>query len=157
MAMNAAAQSLIGLITGANLRFVIPVYQRPYSWDEEHCMQLWEDILSVGRRPEDRHFTGSIVWVQDGTMSAAGVTPLLLIDGQQRMTTLTLLLAALANFDRSHPDRTFRFSHEEIIDSGYLINKHKPGEDHYKLKRQSPNQRRLGPAYQQPGILQQAD
>ena len=96
--MNAAAQSLITLITGANVRFVVPVFQRPYSWGEEQCVQLWDDVLSVGRRPMDRHFTGSIVWVQDGTMSAAGVTPLLLIDGQQRITTLVLLIAALADW-----------------------------------------------------------
>lgn len=73
MAMNAAAQSLIGMITGANSRFVIPVYQRPYSWDEDQCLQLWDDAISVGKRPTDRHFTGSVVWVQDGTMSASGV------------------------------------------------------------------------------------
>lgn len=48
MAMNAHAQALVGLITSANLRFVIPVYQRPYSWDEEQCEQLWDDILYVG-------------------------------------------------------------------------------------------------------------
>lgn len=94
MAMNAHAQALVGLITSANLRFVIPVYQRPYSWDEEQCEQLWDDILYVGNRPQDRHFTGSVVWVQDGTFSASGIQPMLLIDGQQRITTLTLLIAA---------------------------------------------------------------
>ena len=121
MAMNAAAQSLITLITGANVRFVVPVFQRPYSWGEEQCVQLWDDVLSVGRRPMDRHFTGSIVWVQDGTMSAAGVTPLLLIDGQQRITTLVLLIAALADFSRSNPDKQLRFSHAEIMGRGYLV------------------------------------
>lgn len=65
MTMNASARSLIGLVTSQNLRFVIPVYQRPYSWDEEQCEQLWEDVLSVGKRPDDKHFTGSIVWIQD--------------------------------------------------------------------------------------------
>ena len=67
MAMNAAAQSLIGMITGTNSRFVIPVYQRPYSWDEDQCLQLWDDIISIGKRPADKHFIGSVVWVQDGT------------------------------------------------------------------------------------------
>ncbi len=133
MAMNAAARSLVGLITGANVRFVIPVYQRPYSWGEEQCLQLWDDVLSVGRRPEDRHFTGSVVWVQDGTMSASGVTPLLLIDGQQRITTLTLLIAALADYSRSHPEKQLRFSHREILGRGYLIDEYKPNDDRYKL------------------------
>lgn len=133
MAMNAAAQSLIALITGANLRFVIPVYQRPYSWDEEQCSQLWDDILFVGRHPEETHFTGSVVWVQDGIMSASGVTPRLLIDGQQRITTITLLLAALADFSREHPDGGYRFSHGEIMNRGYLLDVYKPCEDRYKL------------------------
>lgn len=133
MAMNAAAQSLIGMITGANSRFVIPVYQRPYSWDEDQCLQLWDDVISVGKRPSDRHFTGSVVWVQDGTMSASGVTPLLLIDGQQRITTLTLLIAALADFARCHPDAQLRFSHAEIMGRGYLLDEYKKGEDRYKL------------------------
>ena len=100
MSMNASAQSMVGLMTNASLRFVVPVYQRPYSWDEEQYEQLWDDIRSVGSRPEDRHFTGSVVWVQDGVMSASGVTPRLLIDGQQRVTTLALLLIALADYAR---------------------------------------------------------
>lgn len=133
MAMNAAARSLVGLITEANSRLVIPVYQRPYSWDEEQCVQLWDDIISVGKRPADRHFTGSVVWVQDGVMSASGVTPLLLIDGQQRITTLTLLIAALADYSRANPDKVFHFSHAEIMGRGYLLDSFKPKEDRYKL------------------------
>lgn len=133
MAMNAAAQSLIGMITGANSRFVIPVYQRPYSWGEDQCLQLWDDIISIGKRPADKHFTGSVVWVQDGTMSASGVTPLLLIDGQQRITTLTLIIAALADFAHCHPDAQLHFSYEEIMGRGYLIDEYKKGDDRYKL------------------------
>lgn len=133
MAMNAHAQSLVGLITSANLRFVIPVYQRPYSWDEEQCEQLWDDILYVGSRPQERHFTGSVVWVQDGTFSASGIQPMLLIDGQQRITTLTLVIAALANYARSNPEATLRFSYNEIMQRGYLVDTFRQGEDRYKL------------------------
>ena len=133
MAMNAAAQSLIGLITNAALRFVVPVYQRPYSWDKEQCEQLWEDILSVGKRPSDRHFTGSVVWVQDGVMSANGITPRLLIDGQQRVTTVTLLLIALAEYARDHIDENLSFSYTRIINKGYLFEEELHGDDRYKL------------------------
>lgn len=133
MTMNASAQSLVALITGANLRFVIPVYQRPYSWDEEQCLQLWDDVRSVGENKEDRHFTGSVVWVQDGVMDASGITPLLLIDGQQRMTTLALMIAALADYSRSHPGRQLTFSHREITSRGYLIDEFRTGESRYKL------------------------
>ncbi len=133
MAMNAHAQALVGLITSANLRFVIPVYQRPYSWDEEQCEQLWDDILYVGSRPQERHFTGSVVWVQDGTFSASGIQPMLLIDGQQRITTLTLVIAALANFSRKNPEATLHFSYNEIMQRGYLVDTFRQGEDRYKL------------------------
>lgn len=133
MAMNAHAQALVGLITSANLRFVIPVYQRPYSWDEEQCEQLWDDILYVGSRPQERHFTGSVVWVQDGTFSASGIQPMLLIDGQQRITTLTLVIAALANFSRKDPEATLHFSYNEIMQRGYLVDTFRQGEDRYKL------------------------
>lgn len=131
--MNAHAQALVGLITSANLRFVIPVYQRPYSWDEEQCEQLWDDVLYVGNRPQDRHFTGSVVWVQDGTFSASGIQPMLLIDGQQRITTLTLIIAALADYSRKHPDAQLRFSYNEIMQRGYLVDTFRDGEDRYKL------------------------
>ncbi len=133
MAMNAAVQPLVELLANASFRFVIPVYQRPYSWDNEHCQQLWDDVLSVGRRPGDTHFTGSIVWVQDGTAAASGVTPRLLIDGQQRLTTLTLLIIALADYSRSHPGKALRFSCDEILGNNYLLNRFKSGEDRYKL------------------------
>lgn len=133
MAMNAHAQALVGLITSANLRFVIPVYQRPYSWDEEQCAQLWDDILYVGSRPQDRHFTGSVVWVQDGTFSASGIQPMLLIDGQQRITTLSLIIAALAGYARNHPEAALHFSYNEIMQRGYLIDTFRQGDDRYKL------------------------
>ena len=133
MAMNAHAQALVGLITSANLRFVIPVYQRPYSWDEEQCEQLWDDILYVGSRPQDRHFTGSVVWVQDGTFSASGIQPMLLIDGQQRITTLSLIIAALADYSRKNPEEALHFSYNEIMQRGYLVDTFRQGEDRHKL------------------------
>lgn len=120
-------------MTAAGTRFVVPVFQRPYSWDEENCEQLWEDILSVGRGMGVPHFTGSVVWIQHGTMSAGGVTPLMLIDGQQRITTITLLVIALARFAKAHPERRLAFSFREIIGRGYLVDEYKSGDDRYKL------------------------
>lgn len=133
MSMNASAQLLVGMLTNVGQRFVVPVYQRPYSWDREHCEQLWEDILAVGRRGGERHFTGSVVWVQDGVMNAAGTTPLLLIDGQQRITTVMLLLVALAEYAKEHAGEGLRFSHDELISRGYLVNRWQQGDEHYKL------------------------
>lgn len=131
--MDAGPIRIVELMTGASTRFVVPVFQRPYSWDEENCTQLWDDILSTGRNEQQSHFTGSVVWIQDGTMSAAGVTRRMLIDGQQRITTLSLLIIALARLARTNPEREYAFSYEEIMDLGYLVNKYKKGDDHYKL------------------------
>ena len=136
--MDAAARPLADFMTTASQRFIIPVYQRPYSWDEEQCVQLWEDILEVGRREGPAtHFTGSVVWVQQGVMSAAGITPVLIIDGQQRVTTVTLLVIALAEYARGHVQAVqageLAFSYEEILDSKFLINKYKRGDDRYRL------------------------
>ena len=131
--MDANSRSILGLIAEMNTRFVVPVYQRPYSWGDQQCLQLWDDILACGRRRESFHFTGSIVTIQDGTMSEQGVTPLLLIDGQQRITTITLLLVALARLARAGTRRDLPFTHAEIVDSGYLTNHFRTGDDHYKL------------------------
>src|SRR5439155_14526266 len=76
-------------------QFVIPVFQRDYAWSDAQCAQLWSDILHAAKSGSDRgHFLGSIVYVATGD-SSAGFTRWLLIDGQQRLTTLTLLLVAL--------------------------------------------------------------
>ena len=131
--MDANSRKILGLISEMNVRFVVPVYQRPYSWGEEQCSQLWDDILSCGRRAGALHFTGSIVTIQDGQLSPEGVAPLLLIDGQQRITTITLLLAALARYARDHTSGQLAFSADEILTCGYLTNHFRSGDDYYKL------------------------
>ena len=131
--MDANSRSILGLIAEMNTRFVVPVYQRPYSWGETQCLQLWDDILACGRQRATFHFTGSIVTIQDGSMSKQGVTPLLLIDGQQRITTITLLLIALARLAGEGGHSDLPFTREEIVNSGYLTNHYRTGDDHYKL------------------------
>ena len=131
--MDANSRKIMGLVSEMNMRFVVPVYQRPYSWGETQCVQLWDDILSTGRKRGSAHFTGSIVTIQDGSMSEQGVTPHLLIDGQQRITTIMLLLIALARYAERHPDESLPFSRDEIVQGGYLTNRFRTGEDHYKL------------------------
>ena len=92
--MEAKATKLLKLIgQSEDLQFVIPVYQRMYSWDIRHCKQLLEDILKVGESKRYAHFIGSIVYVADGVYGTNN--SLLVIDGQQRLTTITLLLIAL--------------------------------------------------------------
>src|ERR1041384_4548829 len=78
-------------------QFVIPIYQRTYSWTEKECRQLWDDILRTGRKDSvSAHFVGSIVYVEKGLYQVTSQSPLLVIDGQQRLTTVMLLLEALA-------------------------------------------------------------
>ena len=78
-------------------QFVIPIYQRTYSWTDEECEQLWNDILRVGGSEKiPAHFVGSIVYIEQGLYHISSNSPLLVIDGQQRLTTVTLIIAALA-------------------------------------------------------------
>ena len=99
--MKAIDEPFTKIIQGTK-QFVIPVFQRDYNWTESHCEQLWNDILKVASCESDRgHFIGSVVYVATGS-SSAGFNQWLLIDGQQRVTTLTLLLTAL----RDHIDET---------------------------------------------------
>lgn len=96
--MKANVTKILDLIGGLyNNQFLIPAYQRMYSWDEIQCRQLWNDILKVGSNlaENEAHFIGSIVYIQDSVYSVSSSTPLMVIDGQQRLTTVTLILIAL--------------------------------------------------------------
>ena len=78
-------------------QFIIPIYQRTYSWTESQCRQLWEDILRAGGNDEiTAHFFGSIVYIEKGLYQVSSQSPLLVIDGQQRLTTVSLIIEALA-------------------------------------------------------------
>ncbi len=78
-------------------QFVIPIYQRTYSWTEKQCRQLWDDILRAGSSDTIAvHFIGSIVYVEQGLSQVTHQAPLLVIDGQQRLTTVSLLIEGLA-------------------------------------------------------------
>ena len=122
------------IINGAS-QFVIPVFQRDYSWAEENCRQLWKDILLIAQAPGERgHFIGSVVYIQSGD-SNAGFSRWLLIDGQQRMTTLTLLMAAL----RDHIIETGWSTDGDgpvakKIDAYFLRNPLEDGEEEFKLQ-----------------------
>lgn len=119
--MQAKAASLLRLLDGEK-QFIVPVYQRTYQWDQKQCRALWNDVKKAGRDDSiHSHFISSIVYIQDGPVFAAGVQTLLVIDGQQRLTTVALLLAALAReAEVSTEDLSFT---AEQIQERYLINK----------------------------------
>lgn len=113
-------------------QFIIPIYQRQYSWAEQECCQLWDDIVRVGSNEAvSGHFVGSIVYVEKGLYQVSTSSPLLVIDGQQRLTSLSLLLTALAEAlgDKEPVDG---FSARKIRNY-YLLNAEEDGERHYKL------------------------
>lgn len=118
-------------------QFVIPIYQRTYSWTEKECLQLWDDIVRTGSRDDvTAHFVGSIVYIEKGLSNLTSQEPMLVIDGQQRLTTLTLVLTALASalagLDEAKREPVDGFSPRKIRNY-YLVNPEEDGERHYKL------------------------
>src|SRR6266566_8079644 len=129
--MKAAEIKFLPFLEGKK-QFIIPIYQRTYSWTREQCEQLWNDIVRSAKDDEIKgHFVGSIVYIQKDIYHVATIQELLVIDGQQRLTTLSLLLAALANV-ANKSTLELNINSEEINDS-YLINKHAKDELRYKL------------------------
>ncbi|WP_299546686.1 DUF262 and DUF1524 domain-containing protein [uncultured Helicobacter sp.] len=131
--MKAEAIKFLDFIAKAqDTQFVIPVYQRIYSWDIKQCLQLWEDILKIGQSGKiEGHFIGSIVFVANDIYQV-GHNELLVIDGQQRLTTITLLLIALRNILQDKQEILGKFSAIKI-DNRYLINRDEENERKYKL------------------------
>ncbi len=106
-------------------QFVIPIYQRLYSWKKEQCEQLWDDIIKIGGNDKmGGHFIGSILYVLDGITHSDNA--LLIIDGQQRLTTITLLLIALKDHLSDEVKR-------KEIEDHYLINSDKDGDKKFRL------------------------
>ena len=113
-------------------QFVIPIYQRTYSWAEKECRQLWDDIIRIGKNDViSVHFIGSIVYIEEGLSNNTVQSPQLVIDGQQRLTTVTLLIAALAEA-LGHDEPVDGFSAKKLRNY-YLLNPEETGERHYKL------------------------
>ena len=128
--MRAIENRLVDIIEG-NKQFVIPVFQRDYSWGEEQCERLWEDVLVVGSSSKDAvHFFGAIVYVDDDARASFGKW--LVIDGQQRLTSVLLLLTAL----RDHLRNAYG-SCEDVnpdhIDCLYLLNLRYSDSNRYRL------------------------
>ena len=113
-------------------QFIIPIYQRTYSWTERECQQLWDDIIRTGSNNQvSAHFVGSIVYIEKGLYQVSSQSPLLVIDGQQRLTTVSLILEALARvLGEEEPVSGFS---DIKLRSYYLLNPLEKGEGKYKL------------------------
>ncbi|GHQ94978.1 hypothetical protein VN0418_12380 [Helicobacter pylori] len=124
--MKAKEATLLGFFEeNQNNQFVIPIYQRLYSWKKEQCEQLWDDIIKIGGNDKaNGHFIGSILYVLDGIKHSDNT--LLIIDGQQRLTTITLLFIALRNHLSDEVKR-------KEIEDHYLINSDEKGDKKFRL------------------------
>lgn len=129
--MKAIESQLLKVLKSAS-QFDIPIYQRTYSWTESECRQLWEDILRAGSDDSiGVHFMGSIVYIETEQSQVTQQPPLHVIDGQQRLTAVTLLLAALAEaVGDGEPIEGFS---GRKIRNYYLVNPEETGDKHYKL------------------------
>lgn len=128
--MHADAVSLRKVLN-SNLQMVIPIFQRAYSWEKDQVKTLWEDIIKIYNTIDNNnkatHFLGPIVRVEIST-SSVDTRKLYLIDGQQRITTLMVLLSCIRNLVREKDEELVR-----KIESGYLLNSEEKGENRYKL------------------------
>ncbi len=96
--MKANELQINNFLQAPNVQFVIPVYQRNYDWTNTECKELLNDIISVETDNRGTHFIGSIVFIHEGTYSTSEVKELVIIDGQQRLTTINILYVALYRF-----------------------------------------------------------
>jgi len=126
--MEATQANLMKFIKKSD-QFSIPIYQRLYSWTEKECERLWDDIMNVGSNNVPSHFIGSIMYIKDSS-PISKPEPLLVIDGQQRLTTVSLLLEALA---RKIGDNEIEGFSAKKIRHYYLINPLETGDRKYKL------------------------
>lgn len=131
--MEATQAQLLNLLDGKK-QFTIPIYQRTYSWHLKQCQQLFNDIQRIGvDESELSHFIGSIVYFKPGTSPITSVPELLVIDGQQRLTTVSLLLLALTHFLKEQKDFILEDESWQEIQETYLINKHRKDDSRFKL------------------------
>ena len=127
--MKGDAQPLIKFFDGSDKRFIIPLYQRNYDWKEENCEQLFNDLLNLHESNRKSHFFGSIVSsIQPGTEERY------IIDGQQRITTVSLLLIAMVNAQKEGLIEAVDSKLVEKIFKRYLVDEYQEDERKVKLK-----------------------
>ena len=128
--MKATKTQLTKFLEGTH-QFVIPIYQRTYSWTEKQCEQLWNDIEKAAKNQDNPgHFIGSVVYIEKELMPITEVTQYLVIDGQQRLTTLMLLLLALSR--ASSKQQSAEVSANKIHNR-FLFNSDESDDERYKL------------------------
>lgn len=138
--MKANEVNLNRFLAQTDTQFVIPVYQRNYDWKRQQCRQLLDDIIAVGGdKKRNAHFIGSIVFIHDDIFSSSEIKELVIIDGQQRITTITLIYIVIYRL-------ALELQNEQLtqkINETYLINKFAQEEEKLKLKPTENNDKAL--------------
>lgn len=145
--MKGSECKFVKYMEGADKRFVIPVYQRNYDWKTENCKQLYDDLVKIIKNERKSHFFGSLVSVYnpDGHNEE-----FLVIDGQQRLTTISLLFLAMYNLLEKGIIISQTANLKQRIFEEYLVDKWQPEETRIKLKPVKNDQRAFGKLFSDP-------
>lgn len=128
--MKGTEQKLVAFMEGSDKRFIIPVYQRNYDWKTTNCKQLFDDLVTVIRKKRNSHFFGSIVSISNSDHFNEHI----IIDGQQRLTTVSLLMLALRNMIEEGNVQSTNSAISEKLFKKYLIDEWSEDETRIKLK-----------------------
>lgn len=129
--MKGSQTKMIEYMEGAGKRYVIPVYQRKYDWREDNCRQLYEDLKKIIRDNRESHFFGSIV---SSVVGNGATTEYHIIDGQQRLTTVSLLLLAIRNLIRQKRVTALEDRLDDQINDRFLVSPWAREDDRIKLR-----------------------
>lgn len=136
--MKANEEPINKFLQAPDVQFIIPVYQRNYDWSNSECKEILNDIIAVQEKERGTHFIGSIVFIHEGTYSTSEVKELVIIDGQQRLTTINILYVALYRFAKKNN----KTQEAERLYNKFLINQYVQKESSkLKLKQTDSNSR----------------
>jgi uncharacterized protein with ParB-like and HNH nuclease domain len=134
--MKANELPIINFLQAPNVQFVIPVYQRNYDWTNNECKELLNDIIAIETTDRGTHFIGSIVFIHEGAYSTSEVKELVIIDGQQRLTTINILYVALYRFAKDN----YMQQEADMLHNMFLVNQYVQQESSkLKLKQTDTN------------------
>lgn len=132
-----ASETLLSALFKGPRQFLIPIFQRPYSWVEKHCAQFFDDVVRIagasGNGEQHAHFVGSVVYVERGLYQATAVPELLVIDGQQRLTTFSLFVESLARALEETEEVGSDSVTPRKLRNYFLFNADEEGESRFKL------------------------
>ncbi len=129
--MKGSEAKLIEYLEGAGKRYIIPVYQRKYDWKVDNCRQLYEDLKKIVQDNRDSHFFGSIV---SSVVGNGAITEYHIIDGQQRLTTVSLLLLAIRNLIRQKKITAKENKLDDQINDRFLVSPWAAEDEKIKLR-----------------------